>query len=69
MPDKPVIVTVYRPDGTMIKQPVGFGGQLCHVAAQPYARRQGGLGDVVPTAEAQDPPYLAREAEREGERA
>lgn len=69
VPDGPHIITIYKRDGSMIKQPTGYGGALCHVATEPYARRHGGLGDVVPTAEADQPPYLARETETEQERA
>lgn len=66
-PDGPHIVTVYRPDGTMVKTPVGLGGDLCHKATEPYMKRQGHF-ESTPTPEADEPSYLEREKEG-GERA
>lgn len=60
----PYIRTVYKPDGSMVKEPIGYGGDLCHKAVAPYAASHGGLGDITPTAEANDPPYLEREVQR-----
>jgi hypothetical protein len=60
-PQGPYIKTTYFPDGTMKTEPVGFGGELCKKATEPYAARQGGLGVSTPTAEAGDPTYLERE--------
>ncbi len=69
-PDGPHIKTVYKPDGTMIKAPTGYGGQLCHEAVKPYARRHGGLGELTPTDEALERPYLETErSEEQRERA
>lgn len=67
-PTGPHIKTIYKPDGTMIKTPVGYGGTLCHAATAPYADRHGGLGAVTPTAEALEPAYLAPDAARNDER-
>jgi hypothetical protein len=64
-PEGPHIRTVYRPDGTMIKEPTGYGGDLCHKAAEPYWARHGGPDEVTPTAEADDPTCLEREARQE----
>lgn len=62
-PDGPHIKTVYRPDGTMTKEARGFGGTVCLSATAPYARRHGGLGEITPTAEADEPSCLERRGE------
>lgn len=35
-----MIITVYTPDGRKTRRPIGYGGELCHKATQPYEARE-----------------------------
>lgn len=47
-----MIITVYKPDGTKERRPVGYGGGLCNTATLPYERREKGRNTKTPTDEA-----------------
>ena len=34
-----MIVTIYKPDGTIERRPIGYAGGTCNVATAPYERR------------------------------
>lgn len=51
------IETTYKTDGTLVRAPQGFGGELCHKATKPYEARQGAT-EKVATEEALAPSYL-----------
>lgn len=59
-PPGPHIKTTYRPDGTMIKEPTGYGGGLCDAATRPYEEAHGGTCAKTPTPEALQPSLLER---------
>lgn len=37
-----MIVTTYTPDGTKTRKPVGYAGDACNAATQPYEQREFG---------------------------
>lgn len=61
---RPYIKTIYKNDGSIQKEAVGFGGRLCEVATAPYMARHGNKYTSIPTEEASQPSYL--ELENEG---
>lgn len=61
------IKTVYRVDGSIQRQPVGYGGGLCHEATKPYEKRNLGNIKKTPTDEACDPPAVATTHEEQRE--
>lgn len=58
------ITTTYKTDGTLVREPQGFGGTLCDKATQPYEARQGAT-EKVATDEAMMPSYLEVETSAE----
>jgi hypothetical protein len=59
-----MIVTVYKPDGSKERRPVGYAGGACNEATAPYERREIG-GDKTPTADACLDPAVARAEEHQ----
>ena len=65
--NQPFIKTTYGRDGSVTREPTGFGGTLCNAATAPYDALQRPTSSQ-PTAEANEPAYLqqtVKEAERE----
>lgn len=61
-----MILTIYNPDGTTTKQPIGYGGGLCHAATKPYEKYDiPGTVTKKPTPEASQPPAKAARAEEQ----
>jgi hypothetical protein len=61
-----MIVTIYNPDGTKLRQPVGYGGGVCHEATRPYERREiPGQTRKFPTEEACQEPAFRQEVEQQ----
>lgn len=60
------IMTIFRPDGSKQRRPVGYGGGLCHEATKPYEKRDvPGSITVTPTEEAgQEPREAVAETEQ-----
>ena len=54
IPDGPHVKTTYKVDGSLVVEPHGFGGNLCHAATQPYLEKQG-QHTTQPTDESADP--------------
>ncbi len=61
------IETTYKKDGSLIREPKGFGGTLCHQATKPYEHRQGQTRKFD-TPEANEPSYLEVEKTSQPER-
>ncbi len=59
-----MILTIFRPDGTKERRPIGYGGGKCHEATRPYEKRDVGTITVTPTDEAHHEP---KQAVSEGE--
>ena len=58
-----MIVTIYKPNGTKERRPMGYGGGLCNKATAPYeAREIFGQTDKDPTPEALQEPAVQPES-------
>ena len=63
------IKTTYLPDGSVKREPTGYGGDLCKTALAPYLKRQAGGWTSTPTDEAQLPEAQQQLPEQHEQRA
>jgi hypothetical protein len=47
-----MIITIYRPDGTKERRPIGYTGGACDEATKPYEEAEGGKVTKVATGDA-----------------
>ena len=60
-----MILTIFRPDGTVERRPLGYSGGLCEQATAPYERKEvPGVAVKTPTQEAFEEPVKALEPEK-----